>query len=257
VIRNVCAIAIVCLAGVGFMLCEAHAATNLHVAMHPEQIRMGAGFNGAQVLLSGKAPSDAEVMVRVVGKAEDARLKEKGRALGVLWMNMGSVEISNAPNIFLLFLPEGGEDTLAKDGAPGVGLQSLHKQVQIVAEDADKDAIFDEFVKLKEKAGLYGTLTNAVQYGPAQGDMKSFKATLTLPASLPQGRYAVEVLAVENGAVAASDDLTLDAHEVGLPSWISTFAFDHGTLYGIFAVVVALIAGLLTGIIFRGEGGAH
>jgi len=257
VIRNVCAIAIVCLVGFGLALGEAHAATNLNVAMHPENIRMGAGFNGAQVLLSGKVPSDASVFVRIVGKSEDAKLKEKGRALGVLWMNMGSVEISNAPNIFLLYLPKEGEEMLAKGGVPGIGLQSLHKQVEIVAEDADKDVIFDEFLKLKEKAGLYGTFANAVQYGSEKGDLKSFKATLTLPAALPQGRYTVKVLAVENGAVAASDDLVLDAHEVGLPSWITTFAFDHGTLYGIFAVVVAVIAGLLTGVIFRGEGGAH
>jgi uncharacterized protein (TIGR02186 family) len=261
VIRNVFVIAIVCAivcpAGLGLTPGDARAATNLRVAMHPEQIRMGAGYDGAQVLLTGKLPADAAALVRVVGPAEHARLKEKGRALGVLWMNMGSVEIANAPNVFLLYLPEEGGDILAAGGAPEVGLQGLHKQVEIVAADADKDALFDEFVKLKEKTGLYGTFADAIQYGPAEGDLKPFKATLALPAALPQGRYSVQVLAVANGAVTASDDLVLDAHEVGLPSWISTFAFDHGTLYGIFAVVVAVIAGLLTGIIFRGEGGAH
>ncbi len=259
--RNICIIAIVCAivcpAGLGLTLGGAQAATNMRVAMHPEKIQMGAGYDGAQVLLTGKVPADARALVRVVGPAEHSRLKEKGRALGLLWMNMGSVEIADAPNVFLLYLPGKGEDILGAGGVPEVGLQGLHKQVKIVAEDADTDALFDEFVKLKEKSGLYGTFADAIQYGPAEGDMKPFKATLALPASLPQGSYAVQVLAVANGAVTASDDLVLEAHEVGLPSWISTFAFDHGTLYGIFAVVVALIAGLLTGIIFRGEGGAH
>ena len=256
-IRNIATIAIVCLAGLGLTLGRAQAASDLKVVMHPEQIRMGAGYDGAQVLLTGKLPAAAAALVRVVGPAEHSRLKEKGRALGVLWMNMGSVEIADAPNVFLLYLPEKGEDILGAGGVPEVGLQGLHKQVTIASEDADKDALFDEFVKLKEKSGLYGTFANAIQYGPAEGDLKPFKATLALPASLPQGRYTVQVLAVTDGAVAASDDRVLEAHEVGLPSWISTFAFDHGTLYGIFAVVVALLAGLLTGIIFRGEGGAH
>ena len=256
-IKNISVLTLVCLVGLGLTLDGARAATNLKVAMHPEQIRMGAGYDGAQVLLTGKLPAEAAALIRVVGPAEHSRLKEKGRALGILWMNMGSVEIADVPNVFLLYLPEKGGDILGAGGVPQVGLQGLHKQVKIVADDADTDALFDEFVKLKEKSGLYGTFADAIQYGPAEGGLKPFKATLALPAALPQGSYAVQVLAVTNGAVAASEDLALEAHEVGVPSWISTFAFDHGTLYGIFAVVVAVIAGLLTGIIFRGEGGAH
>ena len=256
-IKNISVLTLVCLVGLGLTLDGARAATNLKVAMHPEQIRMGAGYDGAQVLLTGKLPAEAAALIRVVGPAEHSRLKEKGRALGILWMNMGSVEIADVPNVFLLYLPEKGGDILGAGGVPQVGLQGLHKQVKIVADDADTDALFDEFVKLKEKSGLYGTFADAIQYGPAEGGLKPFKATLALPAALPQGRYTVQVLAVANGAVAASEDLALEAHEVGVPSWISTFAFDHGTLYGIFAVVVAVIAGLLTGIIFRGEGGAH
>jgi len=257
VIKNISVLTLVCLVGLGLTLDGARAATNLKVAMHPEQIRMGAGYDGAQVLLTGKLPAEAAALIRVVGPAEHSRLKEKGRALGILWMNMGSVEIADVPNVFLLYLPEKGGDILGAGGVPQAGLQGLHKQVKIVADDADTDALFDEFVKLKEKSGLYGTFADAIQYGPAEGGLKPFKATLALPAALPQGRYTVQVLAVANGAVAASEDLALEAHEVGVPSWISTFAFDHGTLYGIFAVVVAIIAGLLTGIIFRGEGGAH
>lgn len=256
-IKNISVLTLVCLVGLGLTLDGARAATNLKVAMHPEQIRMGAGYDGAQVLLTGKLPAEAAALIRVVGPAEHSRLKEKGRALGILWMNMGSVEIADVPNVFLLYLPEKGGDILGAGGVPQAGLQGLHKQVKIVADDADTDALFDEFVKLKEKSGLYGTFADAIQYGPAEGGLKPFKATLALPAALPQGRYTVQVLAVANGAVAASEDLALEAHEVGVPSWISTFAFDHGTLYGIFAVVVAIIAGLLTGIIFRGEGGAH
>jgi uncharacterized protein (TIGR02186 family) len=257
VIRNVYAVAMVCLAGLGLTLGGAKAATRMNVAMHPDQIRMGAGYDGAQVLISGKLPADADAVIRVIGKPEHAKLKEKGRALGVLWMNMGSVEIAKAPSVFLLFLPAAGRDVLSTGEASAAGLNGLHKQVEIIADDADKDTLFEEFVKLKQKAGLYGMFANTVQYGPAEGDLKPFKAALTLPAALPQGQYQVQVMAVQNGAVAASEDLALDAHEVGLPSWITTFAFDHGTLYGIFAVVVAVIAGLLTGIIFRGEGGAH
>jgi hypothetical protein len=38
---------------------------------------------------------------------------------------------------------------------------------------------------------------------------------------------------------------------------MSSMAFNHGTLYGIVAVMVAILAGLLTGVVFKGGKGAH
>ena len=49
----------------------------------------------------------------------------------------------------------------------------------------------------------------------------------------------------------------IDVREVGMPAWISSLAFNHGALYGILAVLVAVVAGLGTGILFKGGKGAH
>ena len=62
---------------------------------------------------------------------------------------------------------------------------------------------------------------------------------------------------VEGGAITGTARREIDAREVGMPAWISALAFNHGTLYGVLAVLVAIIAGLVTGIIFKGEKGAH
>ena len=47
--------------------------------------------------------------------------------------------------------------------------------------------------------------------------------------------------------------LEIEAKKVGMPAFITSFAFNHGTLYGVLAVLVAIIAGLVTGVIFKGE----
>lgn len=256
-IKKSFAIVLLCLAvGLG----SADAATDLSVTVLPEQISIGAAYNGARLSVAGEIPSDASALVRITGEQEHYTLKQKGRALGVLWMNLDSVTISNLPSVFILYLPR--EAVAGNNARPawqtlGLGLEGLRKQADIVARDDDKVGLFDEFVKLKKKAGLYGVVVDAVRYGAAAGPVKSFEAVLRLPAALPQGRYQIQVFAVTNGVVEATAERTIDAVEVGMPAWISAMAFNHGAIYGVLAVLVAIVAGLLTGILFKGEKGAH
>ena len=262
-IKKLLAIAMLCLTCLGAgLLTAALASTGLNITVHPEHILIGAGYNGEHVTVSGKIPSDASAFIRVTGKPENNKLKQKGKAMGGLWMNLGSVEISKAPDVFLLYLPEDASHDALQSGQPawrslGIGPEHLRTVVGIVAEDASKDAVFDEFIKLKEKSGLYGIVDNAVHYDQNDGTMKSFSAVLALPAALTQGTYHIELLTLTNGVIDTSADISIDAKEVGMPLWISELAFDHSTLYGVLAVLVALMAGLVTGIIFKGEKGAH
>ena len=252
---------ICCLVGLAGNLYGAEGPAGLDFIVHPQHISINAGFNGGQVSVSGKIPSKADALVRLTGEPEHSKLKQKGRALGLLWMNLDSVEIANVPDVFLLCLPQ------KADGSPGLdqsvfrslnlGLEGLRRQAEIIGGGSDKGALFDEFVKLKQTSGRYGVLDNTVHYEQNSGKMKSFVAKLPLPSTLPQGAYQLEVYVIEDGAVTASATREIDAGEVGMPFWISKLAFDHGTLYGILAVVVAVFAGLLTGILFKGEKGAH
>ena len=257
--KTIVTLAILSLSGLAWHPLAAAAAGDPGISLHPDHIEIGAAYDGTRVSVSGRVPSGASALVRLTGPPEDRRLKQKGRALGLLWMNLASVEISRVPDVFLLYLPEGtpAEKTTGDSPWRPLGLKGVEAHADIVATDPDKAAIFDEFVKLKEKAGLYGVIENAVHYGTDDGRMKAFHALLTLPAALPQGRYRVEVLTMANGAVSTMSIHEIDAREVGMPAWISTLAFGHGTLYGVLAVLVAVIAGLVSGVMFKDKGGAH
>lgn len=260
-IKNLTALVMVSLLCLAGRMYGAEPSKGFTITVQPEQILIGAGYNGKQVLVSGKIPSDASALVRVTGQPEHAKLKQKGRALGFLWMNLGSVEITKVPNVFLLYLPGEFHNTKEKGQqawqAFGIGLDGVRQQADIVAQEGNKDELFDEYVKLKRKSGLYGIVENAVHYGSDNGPMKSFDATLALPAALPQGTYKIEVFAIENNTVDAHAVRKIEAKEIGEPAWISSLARKHGILYGVLAVLVAIIAGLLTGILFKGEKGAH
>jgi uncharacterized protein (TIGR02186 family) len=239
----------------------AAAAADLQVAVQPNEILMGASYNGQNLDVSGTIPADATALIRVTGRVEQNKLKKKGRALGVLWMNQGAVQIANVPNVFLLYLPQGAQSALQMDSPAwlklGLGLEAIRQQAVIESQDGNKEGLFEEFVKLKRKAGLYGTIPQAIACTNPSDGVKSFQCTLAMPSDLPPGKYKLEVFAIRNDAVEAYAVQEIEAKEVGMTAFIANLAFQHGTLYGVLAVLVAVIAGLLTGIMFKGGKGAH
>ena len=232
----------------------------LDITVEPGQILIGASYNGADISVSGQIPTDTEAVIRITGHEEDSRLKKKGQALGILWMNLGSVEFHNIPSVFILYTSKQADDP----ASPGqeklyreIGIESVRRQVNIVSGYRDKDSLFEEFIKLKQKSGLYGTVENSIHYEKANSSVKTFSASVRLPSALPQGDYRLEVFAIGRDSIVGYSEKELKAKQTGMPAFIATLAFDHGTVYGILSVVVAIIAGLLTGIMFKGEKGAH
>ena len=71
----------------------------LKALLTPEVVDIGAFFNGTKVYVSGDVSRDSEVVVRVSGMRQDVALKKKGKILGLLWMNLDSITIHNAPRI--------------------------------------------------------------------------------------------------------------------------------------------------------------
>lgn len=238
------------------------ATPRLAVKVEPNEILIGASYNGATIAVSGTMPDNAEAFVRVIGRSENIVLKKKGRALGLLWMNMGEVILQGVPTVFLLSpsraLAKSMKTRNRLQGPSQLGFDSLKSRIQISPPSEDKDKLFDEFLKLKKSASLYGIQENAVSYKKTGASTKAFTATIALPADLPQGSYKVEVFALQGGdSIAAKATGSFKSREVGLPAFMASFAFNHATLYGILAVLIAVFAGLLTGVVFRGDKEAH
>ncbi|MBW1982339.1 MAG: TIGR02186 family protein [Deltaproteobacteria bacterium] len=248
-----------------FLLGKAPAsrANSITAHLNPERIEIGAFFNGSKVFVSGVVPADSEVAVRLAGMRQEVALKKKGKALGLLWMNLGSVTVRNAPSLYLLCLSEKLQE-LARENpeqwqALNIGFTSLKREMSVDSDvDADDaDSILEEFIRLKKSEGLYAVGRSSISYGELNNDGKPYKAIVEIPPRLTPGKYLLEVIAVANGRVLATEKNWLEVEEVGFPAFLTVLAFNHGALYGLLATIVAIAAGLLMGVIFKGEKGAH
>jgi hypothetical protein len=229
-----------------FLACPAFAAAPVSMTIRPNQVAIGTGFNGTKVTVTGEVPQGTTAVIRLLGEPRNKTFKKKGKALGLLWMNLGAVEIKGVPDVFLL----------GTDGTSSINWEHSDLAFGSVKGDTE-DWIYDEFIKLMEQDGFYEVENGVIQYTGEEEGMRSFRAELSIPSAMHQGVYRVEVLAVKDGKIADMAAEELHTKLTGLPAFLSKLAFDHSLLYGVAAVIIAILAGLLMSLIFKERGGAH
>jgi len=238
-----------------------YSAENITFHVSPEIVKIGIRFNGTTLHVTGTIPSDCEAVVRIIGHSQDLSLKKKGKAMGLLWMNLGKIEIKDVPDIMLIYPSKALEQLSKNDKSTwkklGIGFESLQDTAEVLPEKENKSKIFKEFIKLEVSLDLYASIPDALTYGDISGTVKSFKAEVQLPSNVPHDGFKAEIYAVKNGKIAAEDVKAIKVKQVGIPAKISSLAFNHGTLYGVIAVLIAILAGIIVGVVFKESGGAH
>ncbi len=229
-------------------------------SVEPRAIQIGALYNGTTLTAKGSLPADSEAIVRFMGASCEFHMKEKGKVGGIMWMNLDSITFIGAPGVCLVSSAVDFNHLEANGGASirVLWLSGLKGSVQIEASGDGHENAFEEFLKLKQKEGLYREMLGNISYESASEGHKTFVAEIPIPSRLTPGSYTVELDAVRNGEIIARAEQPVSVKLVGFPALLSTLAFGHSALYGILATIIALLAGLGIGLIFQGGGkGGH
>jgi hypothetical protein len=239
----------------GFCLWGTARAASLDLQVVPQVVEMGAFFQGEKVTVTGAIPSGAEAVVEVVGRAGHETLMRKGRR-GVLWMNVGQLDVRGAPSLYLVMSTS--SDLLSTPGTTAPwGFPAVKRQVTLAGDiKASEQAEFQEqFLELKENEGLYAALPGALKGSRGQEGRVNIRGTFQLPANVKPDTYKVCLSVVRLGQVVGTRCTDLTVKMVGFPSLLSTLAYEHGAFYGILAVVIAILTGFSMGYLFKGGGG--
>jgi hypothetical protein len=235
--------------------CLSHADETGSISTTPTSIEMGAQYDGINLKVKGTVPAGSDVILHLTGAVRDLHLRQKGKVGGLLWMNVGTVTLTNVPNVSLIdtsrpFSELGGV-------ASPFRLESLRNVIKIEQDTkAEQIDIPHELFLLKKHERLYNEAEKGVHLGPVEGSISSFSAELAIPSALAPGEYQVEAIAIKDGAVVGKYATTVRAELIGFPKWLSKLAFEKSLLYGILATVIAVFAGLAIGLVFQSKG-AH
>jgi hypothetical protein len=225
------------------------------VQVTPNEVEIGAFFDGASLKVAGEFPAGAEVVMEIIGQTQDAHLMRKGRR-GGLWMNVGEITIQGAPSLYLA----AATDAKLLAQAPGDatwGYAALGKRIKFAGEvqAGEETELFQQFLKLKESEGLYGELARGMEVSSTPGGGGVGRGIFQLSGKIRPGTYRVRLSVVAQGQVVEQKGADLIVRQTGFPALLYSLAYEHAAAYGILAVVIALVTGGIMGLLFTGKGG--
>jgi uncharacterized protein (TIGR02186 family) len=220
------------------------------------EISIQSNFTGIEILIYGsvdfsrtEAPDkgvyDVIIVIRSPSQPLVARRKER---LGIIWVNSPGRVFPSVPGFYAAlstrpFRAITSDETLKE---LGIGLANLHFG-RHTEGDPDEETFRSAVVRLKEKQNLFQEHDDGVVFI----GRSLFRANVSMPVNVPTGRYTADVYLFRDGQLVSKNQSTLGVNKAGFEQVVYLLAFRHPFVYGVMAVVLAVLTGLAGWVAFR------
>lgn len=247
------------MAQVPFLLPEqAGGRETLEIGTSTNEIAITSDFRGADLTVFGAlgnvdqlllAIGQYDIVVTLEGPRENMTVRRKERLFGI-WINRQSLNFDHVPISYSLASTRAvGTIAPAHDLTRlGIGAEYLSlNPVGYLSGPARIGEFQDAFLALQQASGLYQPVNAGVRFV----SNNLFRATLKLPANIPDGVHVVHAYLFKSGTFLTEKQLRLRVVKTGLEQAITDAAHNQPLLYGTFSVALALLTGWLASLIFR------
>jgi uncharacterized protein (TIGR02186 family) len=211
-------------------------------------VAITAGFTGTEVLLFGTTDGYGEVVVVVEGPKADLAVRRKEKVAGI-WINGQQVDFVNVPAFYQVLATSSLDEwlplTIREKNQIGVEYLDLQPRDKIGAAEAAEFRA--ALIRNKQRIGHYGQVEKRLKL--TEGRL--FRSTVFFPANVPVGKYQVRTYLVEKGKIVSTRTMPLTINKIGIEADVFRVAHQHSALYGIAAIVIAVMAGLGGNALFR------
>lgn len=226
----------------------APATEEVHSDISTREIAIQSNFTGIELVVFGAVDNadrepDAppyDVIVVVRGPSHDLVARQKER-VGGIWLNGTSKIFPDVPGFYAVLstrpLRAIADEEMLQRLKVGYGTLDLGPDdVTSVQDDLFRDAV----IRIQQDKRLFQYLDNGVSFV----GRSLFRGTVDMPVNVPIGLYTTEVFLFQDGQLLSKDDTSLHVQKVGFERGVYTLAFQHPLVYGLIAVILALLMGL-------------
>ena len=217
-----------------------------------DNVEISTDFLGAKILLFGayEGKKGDDIIIVVTGPKGLVTVQKKEKVLGV-WVNTQKINYINSPKYLNILSNRDINDILNQRTRKiaEIGLNNLNVRIQpgkVVSKEKEKiwrKALTRNMLKSK----LWSLNENSVYLNKNV----LFRSYLTLPSNVPTGIFNVKILHYRNNKLISKETSTINVLKSGISAEIYNIAQNYSTLYGIFAVLLAVLIGWITNLIFR------
>lgn len=238
-------------------------AADLQIGLSSELISISSSFSGTQVavfgVIEGADPQALEagaydIVVVIDGPPKDVVVRQKQRRAGI-WVNGRSMKFGDVPSFYSLAstkpLDQIGDAERLKMlelGATNIRYRSVGGSRELAdAENVTRLDFSQSLTRLRAAAGLFVEDYGAVQFlSPTL-----FRARVMVPANVPIGYHRARAYLFRDGEFIATRSTLLQVAKSGFEQTTYNLAHRNGLLYGIIAVIIAMLTGWLASVVFR------
>lgn len=220
------------------------------------KVAINASFDGTSILIYGAATREEkppvwpllQVIITVEGPVQPIVVRQKARVAGI-WVNRGWVAFDGAPSFYAVMTTGALDDILSEDEDVRHGI-SIPREIGAVRLGAASGAATDYLAALQRirgAAGSYRLDLNSVLLL----QQSLFRTQVVLPANLIEGDYRVRIFLTRGGAVVDMQDSQITVSKEGVERFLFRMAQDQPLLYGLIALLMAVVAGGGASELFR------
>jgi hypothetical protein len=226
----------------------------------PDHIAVNSLYHGSKIVVTGKAAVDEDIIIKFSSPAKQAHYRKKGKAGGLLWMNVGELEFNPVSDVYIVYATQDipGILSVEQQDEYALGYDAFRRILEVtpVSNEEEKEMWVREFIKFKEMNRTYGVITDKIETR-TENETKTYSLTIDWPYQATPQDYTVSVYGVKNNTVQDRAETTLKVEKVGALDFVSNMAFNRAPFYGIVSILIAIAAGFIVSVIFKGGGGGH
>jgi uncharacterized protein (TIGR02186 family) len=230
----------------------------LEIGISTDEISITSDFRGADLTIFGAidgfdanllAQGKYNIIVSLEGPKDNATVRKKERVFGI-WVNTQSMTFELVPEAYSLSSTRDIATIAPPRDIANMGIGVDHMRLVplgFIGDGSSLGEFRNAFRRIREQSGVFQRDPGGVQFISSS----LFKASVRLPANVPNGVHVVRAYLFREGLFVAAKALPLRVVKTGLEQAITRAAHDQPIIYGLLAVALAVITGWGASLLFR------